>query len=312
MELFEDDLLPPPPPKSEILNNIQLLPFPPKKVILGGEYINLATPRKPTKKQKGKIDHTIDRLNEKADDEAKFVFEGGSGIYLPTFKEYANTFLDIIKDETKIKADFDAFKDTSIFERYQLNAVQFSSAKSVAVNKLMKEELFDSDSVRKGYSAFKRDVKEVTNIVNDTWLRTEYDTAVRQAVAGQQFISYRENTDIYPYWVYLETTSEHPREEHLVLVGNIYRIGDPEGDEIFPPNGFNCSCGSEQIDDQYLDENNKSVRTNSEAKEDLENGVPEQFRFNPADQGILPKEGHSYFMALPNANEAYGDLFNIE
>lgn len=336
------------------------------------------------------------------------------------------------------------FRDTRIYERYMLNSAQFSASKSVAVNKLMKEALFDEDGVRKGYSAFKRDAKEITDIVNSTWLRTEYDTSVRQAVAGQQFISYRENASIYPFWVYLETTSEHPREDHLELVGNVYRIGDPEGDMVFPPNGFNCfqgdmlvrtkdgnkaikfitkddfvltrkgykqvisiikagqkkvygvrfdneiyvhmfycslgheiytkeagfiaiedldlskeytlinfenketkfkitideygfeadtydlkingeseyyvnnilvhncSCGSEQVDDQYLEENNKTVRTNDEAKEDLINGVPEQFRFNPADQGILPKEGHSYFMALPNANQANGETFNIE
>lgn len=240
MELFEDDLLLPPPPKGEILDNIPLLPLPPKKIILGAEYINLATPRKPTKGQKKKIDHTIDKLNEQSDDIAKFVFQGGSGIYLPTYKEYSKTFFDIINDETKIKSDFDMFRDTSIYERYMLNSAQFSSSKSVAVNKLMKEALFDENGVRKGYSAFKRDAKEITDIVNSTWLRTEYDTSVRQAVAGQQFISYRENADVYPFWVYLETTSEHPREEHLTLVGNVYRIGSPESDEVFPPNGFNC------------------------------------------------------------------------
>lgn len=72
----------------------------------------------------------------------------------------------------------------------------------------------------------------------------------------------------------------------------------------------NCSCGAEQIDDDYLQENGKSVRTNEEGKEDLENGVPPQFRFNAADSGILPKESHSYFQGLPNANEANGSMFS--
>lgn len=204
------------------------------------------------------------------------------------------------------------FRSTEIYERFQLNACQFSAAKSVAENKLMKDQLFDSEGVRKGYSKFKNDVKEITNIFNETWLRVEYDSGVRQAIAGEQFRGYRENQDLYGYWVYLETTSEHPRDSHLELVGNVYKIGDPDSDSVFPPGDWNCGCGSEQVDEMYLDDNNKSVRTSEEASEDLKNHVGEQFRTNPADTGILPKNGHSYFQALPSANDADGDLFNIE
>lgn len=121
-----------------------------------------------------------------------------------------------------------------------LNAVQFSTAKDVATNGMMKTQLFDSDGVRKGFSEFKNDCKAITDITNETWIRVEYDTAVRQVVAGQQFKSFQEDSDLYGFWQYLETTSAHPRDEHLLLVGNIYKIGDPESDDIFPPNGFNC------------------------------------------------------------------------
>lgn len=233
-----------------------------------------------------------------------------ASIFLPTFKEYAKTFFNIIKDETKIKADFKAFKNTAIFERYMLNAYQFSAAKSVAVNGMMKSTLFDDKGVRKGYSAFKRDASAITDIVNDIWLRTEYDTSIRLAVAGDQFRQYKEDSDIYPYWVYLETTSAHPREDHLTLVGNIYKIGSPESDAVFPPGGWNCSCGSEQIDDQYLDEKGLIARTEEQASEDLKEIDP-QFRFNASTQGILPKEGHSYFQALSSANDADGNTFGI-
>lgn len=273
----------------------------------------MATPRKPNKKQKAKIDEVIEELKGLSEDEIKAIYEGTAAtIYSPVFKKYISTFWDIIKKETKVKSDYDMFKSTSLYERYMLNAVQFSSAKDVATNGMMKTQLFNSDGVRKGYSEFKNDCKGITDIVNETWLRVEYDTAVRQAVAGQQFISFREDKDLYPYWIYLETTSAHPRDEHLALVGNIYKIGDPESDEVWPPSGFNCSCSGEQIDDDYLQENGKSARTNDEAKEDLENAVPPQFRFNAADSGILPKESHSYFQALPNANEADGSMFSDE
>lgn len=233
-----------------------------------------------------------------------------ASIFLPTFKEYAKTFFNIIKDETKIKADFKAFKNTSVWERFMQNSTQFAAAKSVAQNKMLKELLFDDKGVRRGYSEFKRDAKAVTDVFNETWLRVEYDTGVRMAVSGDQFRAYREDADVYPYWVYLETTSANPRIEHLELVGNIYRIGDADSDAVFPPGSWNCSCGSEQLDDKYLDENNKYFRTNEEAADDLQYIDP-QFRINPADGGILPKSGHSYFQALSSANEADGSTFGI-
>lgn len=279
--------------------------------MLGAEYSNLATPRKPNAKQKKKIDHIIDDLKPISEDEAKAIFEGmEASIYTPAFKKYLETFWNTIKEQTKIKSDYDLFKSTALYEKYMLNNAQFSSAKSVAINGMMKTQLFDDKGVRKSFSAFKSDCKAITDISNDTWLRTEYDTSLRTAIAGEQFRSFKEDSDLYGWWLYLETTSAHPREEHLLLVGNVYKIGDPEGDDVFPPNGFSCSCGAEQVDEQYLKDNNKTPRTNDEAKEDLVNGVPEQFRFNPYKQGILPKEGHSYFNALPNANEADGSMFS--
>lgn len=219
-------------------------------------------------------------------------------------------FFQNIIDYTQIKKDFDNFHDTSIYERYMLNSAQFSAAKSDAETKMLQSLVFDDNKVRKGYSAFKQDAKEVTDIFNETWLRTEYDTSVRQAVAGEQFRRYRDDKDIYPYWRYLRTISLNPRDEHLLLVGNIYKIGDKDGDLIVPPNGFNCGCSTEQLSDMDLDEGGLSARSNDESKEDLKDVNP-QFRFNPADQGILPRESHSYFEALPNANEANGELFNI-
>lgn len=307
---------------------------------------------------------------------------------------------------------------------------------------MLKTQLFDSDGVRKSFSAFKVDAKAITDVVDETWLRVEYDSALRQAVSGAQFISYREDSDLYPWWEYTETTSEHPRDSHLELVGNVYKIGDPEGDKVFPPgdwncfkgdmlvktktgnkpiksitkedliltrNGYqkvisvihngskkvygihfdndiyrhtfyctlgheiytkelgfiaidkldlsqeytliniengetkfkisineygfetdvydlkisgqseyyvnnilvhNCSCGSEQVDEQYLKDNNKTPRTSEESASDLQNHVGESFRFNPADQGICVNKDHSYFMALPDANHADGNMFS--
>lgn len=220
-------------------------------------------------------------------------------IFTPVYKAYNNLFKKALINNTSIKTDFEAFKDTGVYERYMLNAAQFSAAKSMAESKMLQSVVFNDKNEVRGFREFQREANQITDIFQDTWLRVEYDTAVKQAGNAELFTRMRADKDIYPYWVYLETDSTHPREEHLELVGSVFRIGDPEGDECFPPNGFNCGCGSDQVDDSYLEDNDKEL---ADGKEALEHVDP-QFRFNPADQGILPKESHSYFEVVQNANE---------
>lgn len=191
-----------------------------------------------------------------------------------------------------------------------LNAAQFSAAKNLSETKMMQSLLFNERKERQSFSAFKADAKEVTDVFNETWLRTEYDTSVRQCVAGAQFMRFRDDADIYPYWQYLRTNSLNPRDYHLVLVGNVYRIGDPEGDLVAPPGDWLCGCGMKQLSDYDMEDGGFSVRTADQIQDDLKDINP-QFRYNPADQGILPKESHSYFEVLKSANEADGKLFGI-
>jgi len=50
-----------------------------------------------------------------------------------------------------------------------------------------------------------------------------------------------------PYFLYLHTTSAHPRKDHLQWVGIIRPVDDPIWASIFPPNGWHCKCAVRQI-----------------------------------------------------------------
>jgi hypothetical protein len=50
-----------------------------------------------------------------------------------------------------------------------------------------------------------------------------------------------------PYFLYLHTTSAHPRKDHLQWVGIIRPVDDPIWASIFPPNGWRCKCAVRQI-----------------------------------------------------------------
>lgn len=252
-------------------------------------------------------------LGELTDSEIKYVYDrvAGKFVFPPIYNEYKKLFNDEVNRSFPVKTDFDALKDTSVYERYQLNVAQFSAAKSMAENKLLQGQLFNEDKVLKGFSEFKADAKKVTDIVQETWLKTEYESARKCAVQGELFTRMRADADIYPYWRYLRTISLNPRDEHLKLVGLVFRIGDPYGDRIFPPDGWNCGCGSEMLDDQDIDKEGLSILTESESAKFLDSDVDPQFRFNPADQGILPKDG-SYFDVMKNANTGNYKTFGLD
>lgn len=191
-----------------------------------------------------------------------------------------------------------------------LNSFQFSAAKNAAECSLLQAALFDEDKNRKGFSEFKSDAKAITDVVQETWLRTEYDLAVKNTVQGELFNQMVDDKDLYPYWVYLQTDSAHPREDHLELVDRVFKIGDPDGDACFPSNGFNCGCGSEAIDDDTVAERGLTVLNNEQAGQLLHKEIDEDFRYNPGVQGPLPNDT-SYTQVLGSANDANYKTFDL-
>jgi hypothetical protein len=121
--------------------------------------------------------------------------------------------------------------------------------------------------------------------------------------------------ELYPYWMYKTEEDDRVRDEHAALEGKIFRIGDPEGDDCFCPNGWNCRCHSEPVDDQYIREENKQVSKGSDYlnEKDPETGKPyinENFRFNPGKQGAYPNDS-SYSEVFSSANKGNAQLFDL-
>jgi hypothetical protein len=194
--------------------------------------------------------------------------------------------------EIPIVGDFEAFKDTSVYERYMQNAYQFSAARNADVAKEMQAAVFDSEGTVKSFSKFKKDAEQITNIENEVHLRQNYEVCRKSAVMGERWRQIESVKKYYPYWVYRGQMDGRERDEHVALEGKVYRVGDPEGDSVFPPNGWGpCRCDGVSIDGNEIEEQNLKVQTTEEAKADLEENVDKQFRFNPAHQGMLPKEG---------------------
>jgi SPP1 gp7 family putative phage head morphogenesis protein len=201
--------------------------------------------------------------------------------------------------------------DTSVYERYMQNAYQFSASRNQETTAKLQSAVFKDGQVQ-SFNKFKRDAEQICNVENEVHLRVEYETCRTAAVGGERWRQIEKLKDYYPYWVYRGVMDNREREDHVELEGKVYRIGDKNGDQIFFPNGFNCRCDGVSIDDDRIEEEGLSIRTENEAAQDLKNNVDEQFRFNPAHQGMLPKkdvtngnswDANSFGLSKPKADD---------
>ena len=82
--------------------------------------------------------------------------------------------------------------------------------------------------------------------------------ALMAAAVGQYEEETRsDNLELWPYWRYVHDKngrSKTPRDDHRALDGKIFRKDDPIWHQIFPPRGFNCRCGVEQVDEEAAEE----------------------------------------------------------
>lgn len=276
-------------------------------VLIGQEYVRLKA-----KAGDKKLHFVPDDLSE---EERKFIWRNRKGklIYTPIYEIYRDLFFEPILHEMGMKAAFVGFEDTAIYEKYMLNAAQFAAAKGRAENELLKKaaSMQDESGKIKSYQDYKPVAEEITKQSRDIWLRVEYDSNRGNAVAGNQFARFVNDSDLYGFWVYRGVMDARERPEHVALEGKIFRIGDRMGDAVFPRNGWNCRCDGEQVDGRYVQQFPNMLAEGDAARELLENNVDPQFRFNPYRQGTMPNDGHSYFQAFNNANDGNSFMFNL-
>lgn len=118
------------------------------------------------------------------------------------------------------------------------NLFHFSAAKTLAevqeLNRLFRES--------KDFEEFHQKSKEVTDVFNKTWQKTEYDTAVLTAEAMSTYKRLRAKKNVFPFWEYKTMEDDNVRYWHQKLNGIILPESDPRWHQIYPPNGWRCRC----------------------------------------------------------------------
>ena len=96
---------------------------------------------------------------------------------------------------------------------------------------------------------FKELKKDVDNILsqsgltlNEGYLKTVFRTNMNHAYNVGIYMKMDKYKERYPYYQYCGTLDGREQEHTRELNGKIFKIGTPEADKYFPPNGFNCRC----------------------------------------------------------------------
>lgn len=155
---------------------------------------------------------------------------------MESYKAYNKQFFEQLVINTEIQSVFDAFGDTAWWEKYTLNAFQFSAAKDLTETKMLQKLALTIGSKEE----YEKKANEYAEINRDYWLNIEVDTCKRNAVLGEKWRTMEKDKDLYPYWVYRGRMDGRERPEHIALEGKVFRIGDPEGDRVHPICAWNC------------------------------------------------------------------------
>lgn len=107
----------------------------------------------------------------------------------------------------------------------------------------MAMQLIDRDGELKSFQQFRTDVQGIASHHVDSWLRTEYDTAIKRshrAVEMRKFIS---EADVLPNIEWLPSMAVNPRESHMPFYHRIWPIGHPFWATHKPGDEWGCLCG---------------------------------------------------------------------
>ncbi|PSL06550.1 phage portal protein family protein [Cecembia rubra] len=128
--------------------------------------------------------------------------------------------------------------DPHLLTSFELNMFRFSAGKTLAEVQALNQAFRDAPN----FDVFRTNAQRIGDVFNETWLRTEYDTAVLTGEGATTYYSLMQDAEVFPYWEYRTVGDGSVRPEHADLDGLILPANDPMWQKIYPPNGWNCRC----------------------------------------------------------------------
>ncbi len=202
--------------------------------------------------------------------------------------------------------------DLELLAELRTNIYMFSAAKTYQQVKEMTEALINDKGTIVSFDEFQDQADEIFDLYNDTWLKTEYDTAIGQSMEAVKWQSIENQKDILPYLRYSAVLDDNTSEICAPLDGIVAPVDDPIWDIIAPLNHFNCRCLLEQVDQ----EEGENTETDEDDKNERVDGVTDEmqdvFKMNAGKDGYVFKEDHPYFDVPKKDREFAQNNFDLK
>lgn len=126
----------------------------------------------------------------------------------------------------------------------------FTAFKVHSMGVTMAERLYDGKGNLRSFADFKKAVAPIASHQVGSWLRTEYNTAVRRAHLAADWQEFEQNRDIFPNLRWMPTTSPNAEGSHRVYWER--KLTLPVNDSFWakhhPGDRWNCKCSLEATD----------------------------------------------------------------
>lgn len=197
------------------------------------------------------------------------------------------------------------------------NIYMFSAAKTFQQTLEMTEALVKENKVVE-LKEFKEIAGEIFDKYNDTWLETEYQTAIGQARAATKWNEVQKHKKAFPVMQYKAVMDSHTCEICAPLDGVTLPVDDEFWDENMPLNHFGCKCvviqmGIEEAEEDGGLSDEEEANDAAKASQATKNPL---FNMNPGkDKAIFKDTGrskHPYFEIPKAYKKLAGDNFGFD
>lgn len=152
------------------------------------------------------------------------------------------------------------YQDDAFRTAQELNLFHFSAGKTLAEIQKLNEIYRKSSS----YEDFRKEASQVVDTFNETWQRTEWQTAGLISASTSTYNRLMQKTKLFPNWQYKTVGDDKVRPEHRLLDDIVLPANDPRWDKIYPPNGWKCRCYvvakmAGEVDDSYIEQSRRIV-----------------------------------------------------
>lgn len=190
------------------------------------------------------------------------------------------------------------------YQALQRSTAVFSAFKVHRMQNDMAARMIDEDGKLKPFKKWVKDVAPIADHQVGSWLRTEYDTAVKRAHMAADWQRFEADADLFPNLEWLPSTSINPRPEHMIFYGLVLPIHHPFWRENFPGDLWGCKCDVQATD---------ALRT---PEADIPAPLPQSraakgLDKNPAHTGEIFTASHPYYTeAFDGAEQAVRALMD--